>query len=231
MIFVITRQMLRIIGFIISLGAVFGLASAATKTSELSTVKTIVASYQKSPAVTAKVEKEVTFALLGEQKKSSGRMDFSKGRLRLEIDKPDPSLIVMNKKVIWVVTPTPEELGGKTQVLKISSQEMSKQSKAPLAVLLGKKEAWDNFKVKSSQTNNGTLALTLVPTKPNVVGEIVSMQIEVSNKEKVLKMLSYKDELDNETKFIFSNTKLDAKVDDKLFIYSPPKNAEITEYK
>jgi outer membrane lipoprotein-sorting protein len=223
--------MLRIIGFIISAAVAFGLTTAATKSSELTVVKAIVANYQKSAAVTARVEKEVTFALLGENKKSSGRMDFSKGRLRLEIDKPDPSLIVMNKKLIWVVTPTPEELGGKTQVLKISSQEMSKQSKAPLAVLLGKKEAWDNFKVKNSQTKDGVLALTLVPTKPNVVGEIVSMQIEVSIKENVLKLLSYKDELDNETKFIFSKTKLDAKVDDKLFVYLPPKNAEITEYK
>ncbi len=203
----------------------------AADSSGLDLVKAVIGRYQKPEAIHSIIKKDVVFGLLEETKTSEGQLTYSKGRLRLEIERPEASLIVMNKDVIWVVTPTSKELGGKTQVLKISSKELSKQSKAPLAVLLSQKKAWDNFKIKKQSEKNGIQTVVLVPVKPDTMGEIVSIEMVFKKTDQDLKSLSYKDELDNETKFTFLKTDFNAAVQDKVFSYKPPKGAEVTEYK
>lgn len=211
------------------------MSCSATKTakktkSSLTIVKDVVSKYQKAKAVSIDVKKKVMLALLDDEKESTGQLILSAGRMRLEIKKPDPSLIVVNGNAIWVETPASPELTTKTQVLKIRSKEFSKQSKAPLALLLGQKKIWDEFKVKDEKTENEYLHVTLEPKTKGSLTEVTVLSIQVDPVKKLIRQLSYSDELGNETRFDFSNANFEAKVSATDLVYAPPADAEITEY-
>ena len=193
-------------------------------------VKLTIRRYQEAKAVEIQVSKTVTLALLDEKKESEGTLFFSKGKMRLEIKKPEESLIIMGKGAIWVVTPTPPEFGGKTQVMKIRSKELSRQAKAPLAALLGKPKAWDEMNIKKEIATDDNVKFSMVPKMGANFGDIVAVNVEVSPTKKILRGLSFKDELDNETTYKFNSTNFEAKVSDKSFEYVPPQDAEVTEY-
>ena len=193
-------------------------------------VKSVVTKYQQAPAVEVDITKTVTLALLGEENKSDGRLIMSKGLLRLETKTPHESLIVVGKDVIWVMTPTPEDLGGRPQVMKIRSRQLKDQARAPLASLLGQPKAWDEFKVLKEVKTDDKVTLDLKPKKAGALGEIVSVRLEIDSKKKTLVDLADKDELDNETRFTFRNTNFAAAVKPANFQYTPPKNAEVTNY-
>lgn len=187
--------------------------------------------YQTAPAVKIELSKTVTLSLLDETKTSEGELYFSKGKMRLEIQKPEETTIVLGEQFLWVAIPTPKELGGKMQITKIKSKGSSAQSKVPLVALLSTTSAWDAMKIiKETKTKEGHLRFDLVPQKPDIFGEITSVTIEIKKSSKQLMTLVYKDELDNETKYNFRNTNFKAKVAKEMFSYVPPKNAEITEY-
>jgi outer membrane lipoprotein-sorting protein len=193
-------------------------------------IKKTISRYQEVEAVEIIIKKIVTLSLLGETTESYGQLWFSKGNMRLQIDKPEPSLIVMAKNVIWVETPTPKELGGRTQVLKIKSKELNKQSKAPLAALFSDTKTWDQLKVVKQSAKENLTNIELKPLKPELFGDIVAVKLLIDTKKNELNMLAYNDELDNETSYYFSKTDFSAKKLGKNFAYTPPKGAEVTEY-
>lgn len=201
----------------------------AAKTSALESIKKIVSKYQNASGIEASVTKEVVLALLDETRVSEGNINLSKGKLRLEIKKPDPSLMVVDGKYIWVETPTPKELGGRPQVLKMATKNLAGESKAPVAALLGQSKAWDQFQVKSQKQDKQILTVVLQPKTAKATGDVVSMIIVVDVKQELINELSYKDDIDNSTKYIFSKTVFNKNGEDLKFKYVPPKNSEITE--
>jgi len=156
---------------------------------------------------------------------------LSSGRLRLEITKPEPSTVIVNKTLIWVISPTTKDLGGKTQVMKISSKNLKEQAKAPLAILMGRPKAWDQFSVQSKTEDENSVKYVLKPKNPKEMNEMVVLKLTVDKKNIELRDLSYSDDLDNETRFDFKTADFKADVADKEFDYVVPKNAELTEYK
>lgn len=202
-----------------------------SETATLKLVKTIFGRYQKAGAIKIDITKRVVLALLEEEKLSQGTLLLSKGRMRLEIVQPERSLLVVDKNAIWIESVTPKEFGSKVQVLKIKSKEFAKQSKAPIAMLLGQSKVWDEFKIKNeSDKSNDTKVLTLVPKKKGAMGEMQSIGLELSKRDQQILSLNYKDDLENETHFQFKNTDFKAKGFGSRLKYTPPKDAEITEY-
>lgn len=191
-------------------------------------VQSTMARYQNAKAVKIRVKKKVTLALLDEKKESEGQLFLSKGQMRLEIGKPENSMVIMNSSNIWVITPTPEELGGRPQVLKINSKEMKTQAKAPIAVLLGPSAAWRLFQISEEREEGDVVYVSLKPKTAGSMGELVSVQLEIKKKERLLKRLAYKDELENETTFEFIKTQFSVKVPKSKFHYVPPVNADVT---
>lgn len=207
------------------------LAFSYEKQSTLRLVKAIFARYQGAKAVEISIEKRVTLALLEEEKLSNGTLLLSKGMMRLEFTVPESSVVVVDKNVIWVETTAPKELGGKVQVLKIRSNEFHKQSKSPIAMLFRQSKIWDEFVIKSESNTDGEFKqLTLVPKKKGSMGEISSIDLQLDIKKKQIQSLGYKDDLENNTRFDFKNVNFEAKLSASRTKYSPPKNAEITEY-
>jgi len=215
-------------------GTAFGdtpAAAAKDNTDALFKIKGVLKRYQQAQAVKVQLNKTVKLALLDEEKKSEGELLLSNGRLRLEITKPEPSTVIVNKTLIWVISPTTKDLGGKTQVMKISSKNLKEQAKAPLAILMGRPKAWDQFSVQSKTEDENSVKYVLKPKTPKEMNEMVVLKLTVDKKNIELRDLSYSDDLDNETRFDFKTADFKADVADKEFDYVVPKNAELTEYK
>lgn len=229
----LTRSITVTISALLAL-AIFAASSLADKANSiegLSTIKASLKKYQDAPAVRFDLKKSVKLALLEDNKKSEGTLTISKGQLRLEIVKPEKSVLIVTPQLIWLITPTPKELGGKTQVLKISSKSFKKQAKAPLGLLLGRPSAWDQFEIVKRQDLSKSTEYTLKPKAQDVVGEIVGLKVELEKQSNELKSLTYSDDLENETHFDFSDADYKAKVKGDSFKYIPTADAEITEYK
>lgn len=208
------------------------LSSAASKPANngLDLAKEVMSRYQKVTGVQAQVHKTVVMSLLSEKSESTGELLLSQGRFRMEFKKPNASTLIMNKKTIWLITPGISDDNSRPQVLKINSKDFMRQTKSPVALLLGQTSSWDKLKVQSEVSENNIVKLKLLPKTVQSLGDVMSVDIEIDKSKKELLYLATRDELDNETHFRFINTAVIEKAKDSKFEYLPPKNADVTEY-
>src|SRR4051812_1068293 len=78
-----------------------GAAPAAAKASAAD-VESVLNRYRAAKAIQAKVKKTVTQEVMGTNNESEGMFYFSKGKLRLDIEKPEKSVLVYDGKNIWL---------------------------------------------------------------------------------------------------------------------------------
>ena len=192
-------------------------------------IKNVVSRYQKSKSIKMGVVREIYSAYLEESKTSEGQLYFSKGRLRLEIEKPDKYLLLMAKNVIWIENHLGKDMGG-VQISKIRASKTLKQKNALLAFLFDDIKVWDQFDVVGSKVVNKLTAIRLKPKKGQDLGGVVEIEMLVDTKNKEIKKIVYSDDLDNKTKYAFSDVNFKARVKEKLFTYVPPKGADVTTF-
>jgi len=205
---------------------------ASVKTAEkldpvIENVKKVVLHYQKSKSIKMSVDKEVYLSYLEQTKSSKGKLLFSKGRLRLEIEEPEKSLLLMAKNTIWVENHLSADMGG-VQVTKINASKQLKQKNALLAFLFDNIKVWDNFEVLDSKIKDKLTAVSLKPKPGQDLGEVVKINLLLDMDNKILKKIVYWDELENKTEFAFSSIDFKAPMNEKLFSYTPPKGATVT---
>lgn len=214
--------------FTLSLTPAFG--SKSEKSAEKTTpIQEVIEHYNSGHGVTAHVEKTVRLSLLEETKKSEGNLHFSKGKIRMEISKPDNSVMVVGGGLIWLETEIEGLDGAKKHVTKIKSKDLDRQMRAPLAALFGRKRAWEEFNVDSEEKKDEDISLILSP-KQKKSAEISRMSVLVNVKSKTIKSLSYTDDIENEVTYQFSKIKTNVKIPDKKFQYAPPKGAEVVDF-
>ncbi len=147
-------------------------------------------------------------------------------KLRLEFEKPVKSVAVVNGKEFWVIEYPPADVDDKVRVLKSTMGEKS-QSQVMVASLMGRGKILDHFTVESKKKKDGKIVFKMKPVSPE--SEVKNLELVLSDDEKIINEINYEDELENKTKFEFSNIEFDSDVPDKLFKYSPPKGAEISQ--
>ncbi len=192
-----------------------------------SILKAVVHRYQVAKGVKCKIERTVTISMLDQTKKSDGEISLSKGRVRVDLKSPDPTTIVFDRSIVWVMTPTPKELGGGSQVLKMRSAALDRESQAPIALFLGDEHVWDQFKIKFEKQAGNELTVDLEKKKKSAEG-VQSIELRVNSQKKEIDDLSYTDDLENETEFKFSHTDFAVNLPGSVFNFVPPKNAEVT---
>ncbi|MCB0390441.1 MAG: outer membrane lipoprotein carrier protein LolA [Bdellovibrionales bacterium] len=192
-------------------------------------IKTVIKKYKKSSSIKMLVEREIYSSYLDETKTSEGTLYFSKGRLRLEIEKPDKYLLLMAKNVIWIENHLGQDMGG-VQVSKIAASKNLKQKNALLAFLFDDIKAWDKFKVIGSKQVNKLTAIRLKPLEGQDLSGVIEIEMLVDTKNQEIKKIVYSDDLDNKTIYAFSKINFKARVKEKLFTYTPPKGAEVTKF-
>jgi outer membrane lipoprotein carrier protein len=184
--------------------------------------------FQNADSVSMDLTKVIKQDLLKQERRTSGHLLVSKGRLRMTIDPPEQSLMVVDKRNIWIVNyPAPEFKDAALQVIKASAETKKGRSQS-LIGLLARGNLLKYFSVVNVRSEaNGDKVFFLQPLAHSV--EFTRAQVTLSPEEN-LKALHFWDEIGNETDYEFSKIVVGAKVSDKDFKYTPPANADVTVY-
>lgn len=202
----------------------------AASTKPIEFIQQTIAKYNSQPAVHAKVEKTVYLSLLEETKTSEGEMHYSKGQMRLEMKGDERSLIVMTPKAVWIETQGLIE-GDKPQVTQVVAKDLAKQSRAPIALILGQSRVLLQFKVEKDEMSGDVRKIKLLPKKPKEWKDLQSFYTEINASTQALELIQYEDDLGNRTTYKLMNTDFKSKIEKSLFNYRPPKDAEVSIYK
>jgi outer membrane lipoprotein-sorting protein len=195
---------------------------------DLSALKSLNDRYRKAKSITMDISKDVKLGLIGTQRKSSGKLQISKGQLRMELEGSEHTLLVINKKNIFAVTYPDKALkGAALQIIKgeVSSKKAKKQSQSSaLANLLGPGGFLKSFSATGVQPGNDGLMYFLAP-----IGEsdMTRAQLKVSKDQKEIRELNFWDARDNETTYSFKNINFGTKLDPQIFNYTPPADADV----
>lgn len=202
-------------------------SEAKAKLSPRVEVEKTLASYRQSRTFKAQVKKIITQELIGgEPTTSEGDFYFSKGRLRLEINKPEPTILVFDGKYIWFESRIGEGAEQKIVVSKMKSQQI-KKSDSLLAVLFDNKEILKTFKLNEVKNLEVGKQFIFSP-KDSKKSEVQRLELVLAPKAKEILSVTYTDTLDNKVEIHFSNTEK-ANVAKEKFSYKPPKGADVTE--
>ncbi|MEM7647308.1 MAG: outer membrane lipoprotein carrier protein LolA, partial [Pseudomonadota bacterium] len=160
-------------------------------------LKKVDLKYQKRHGIMIELEKTITMGMLGGSKQSFGEIWLQKGQMRLQMNKPDPSLIVAGKKYLWIESPAPKDFkGAKPQVLKASLSSKRAKSQG-LIQLLTQGGLLKYFRVSGVQVQPGEIVYFLQPENQSV--EFKRAQLVVDLRKKEITQLRYWDQVDNET--------------------------------
>lgn len=198
------------------------------KMPDLEIIRSVLKKYQTSRAVGMKVEKEVHLVLLDEIKSSKGYLWLSKGRFKMEMEKPENSLLLMEDENVWMVTKFSENEGTPVQVTKLKARQVRK-SNPLIAVLFGDDSVWKKLKVSSSVYEKGFLTVEMEALKEAQLVDVTKLKLVIQKEKSEIREISYWDELENETSYKFSGVEFGKKVSSRFFRYVPPRNAEVTE--
>jgi len=166
------------------------------------------------------VEKEIKLSVIGRTKIHKGHIYLARGKVRIEFEKPNKSLVVLDGKHTWVVTYPPEEFGGPVQVAR-SKAEQGKN----IISLVSEGRFLEFFEVVGKTKEKGSVVFEFKPKAD--IDEFKKVFVFVNPTKKVFELIKYKDQLENEIKYVFTNTAFQKKIKKKLFVYVPPKDAEV----
>ena len=190
-------------------------------------LKSILDRYKKSKFLFVKFKKKVFLSFLESKKESQGKLYFSRGKLRLEIDKPEAFIMVFDGTSLWWEQKLPKELGGEVRVTHTSRYSLDKKFNIFLALFTNSVKTEDQYKVLdySKEGKNESFQLKLNDTSLNI-GLIT---IEFSRKKNLITQISFKDELTNVITYTLRKTTFERKISKRKFRYTPPKEAKIIE--
>jgi outer membrane lipoprotein-sorting protein len=169
----------------------------------------------------------VTLDLLGKEKKSKGQFLMQKGRLRMELKGDENTILVINSKKLYAVDmPPADKKDMKPNVIEanVNNSQVKKQG---LMVLMAK-GGFDSMFLVSGVVDSGPDQLTYyLSPKPETKG-LRNAEVKIEKKEKPrLLALTYWDELNNKTAYLFTGHKKVDSLPAKTFDYTPPAGAHI----
>jgi len=203
-----------------------GSAPRAANDQDVKTLKAVDKRYQSATSVTMKVQRTTVLSVLGKEKTSKGELVLSKGRMRMELNEPNRSVIVIDGKNLWVADyPDPDFKSAAVQVMKgeINSKKGLEQSFVRLLTHGG---ILKQFMVSGVTESDNRLTYFLLPKQHTF--EFRRARLILSEDRKSIAELIYWDENDNETRMTFSNIRFNKKVPTDTFRFVPPKDADIT---
>ncbi len=200
---------------------------AAVSREHLNALSILDKRYQGAKSVSMALEKTIVIGALEKEKKSKGRLTLSQGRMRMDIEEPDQSLLLIDGKTVWVVDyPSVDFKDAPIQVLKGSVQANKGASQSFMGLLV-RGGILKHFQVTAVQNDDkGRPIFFLNPSKDT--GEFKRAQMILSNDKKEIAELRYWDNRDNETRLVFSKVEFDKPLDKKTFEFTPPPGAAIS---
>jgi outer membrane lipoprotein carrier protein len=163
-------------------------------------------------------------AVVGRVTVSSGEVYFKKpGRMRWDYTQPEPRMFLSTGQFLWLYEPSEKQAF--KQDLKTS------QLPAALAFLMGKGRITDEFDVTASaDTRYGRAEdyrLALHPKQPQSTYK--SILFVVDGREFTVRESVLVDQQNNVNHFVFTDLKINAKLSDALFRWSPPAGVRVID--
>lgn len=192
---------------------------------ELSKLSKMSARYQSAAAVRMKVTKQLKLGLLGETRNSHGELTLSKGRMRMELEGAEHSLVIVDKKNLWAVTLPPAEF--KEAAVQVIHGDLSAKSaeRGNLLALLTNGGLLREFKVTGVDESLESLTFHLQPKAST--GLVTRVQVRVARDVKKILGLQFWDNRENETRFEFDSIVFGKAPAPAYFEYAPPAGADV----
>jgi outer membrane lipoprotein carrier protein len=180
--------------------------------------------YDQAKDFQARFSQKYSRAIMKRVTVSTGRVVFKKsGRMRWDYETPEPRMFLSNGQVLWLFEPTEKQAF--KQDLK------SSQLPAALAFLMGKGKLTDEFEVTlmsgSTQGRPGDVVLSLRPKQPQTTYQ--SIVFVVDPKDYLVRESLLVDAQGNTNHFIFEDMKVNTKVEDERFKWSPPAGVRVVD--
>jgi outer membrane lipoprotein-sorting protein len=169
------------------------------------------------PGFHARLIKETHVSQLDKETESKGEIDFSKGKMRLDITKPEKLLLVFDGKTAWQEEEYDDGESKKPLITRMPAKNIKKGS-AILATLLGNARILKTFTL--AKQSGEYFELRPVNKKSDV--KLLKVKLDGDDLESV----AYVDSLENEVTFKFEHFRRQDISPDK-FVYTPPKGAEV----
>lgn len=190
------------------------------------TLKATAQKYKKSAQVDMLVEKIVKSELIGSETVYSGKIALSSGGLfRWENSTPEKSLLVFDGQILWNEQSPPPEFSGPVQVVKAKINKKNK-TQILVATLLSEGKILESFEVVKEVKNKEEVLYNIKPKTQDI--NISSLDLKISSKSKEVTEISFRDDVGNLTIMKFSKIEFKLKKNKKLFTYSPPKDAQVS---
>lgn len=211
---------------------IFSAPAATQRADQIELLKSVDAKYIKAKTVTMNVNKTDKLSALEQTKSSEGLLQMKKGKLRMELTssevEKDKSLVVVDGKNLWLVSPPNKELkNAKTQVAKTKLDKNKSKSHVLLQILTDG-GVFRFFEVSKSVEQDDMVVYFLKPEK--AIQEIQKAQVLVDKTKQVIAQFKYWDAMENETVYQFSSVEFDKTIKDSTFNYTPPKDAQVSEF-
>jgi len=180
--------------------------------------------YDQAKDFHARFSQNYSRAVMGRATVSTGTITFKKpGRMRWDYDKPEPRMFLSNGQVLWLYEPTEKQAF--KQDLKTS------QLPAALAFLMGKGKLTDEFQVSfakdAKQGRPGDYRLSLSPKQPQSTYK--SILFIIDPKEFLVRESVLVDSQGNSNHFTFDDLKVNDKVADAVFKWTPPAGVRVVD--
>lgn len=182
-------------------------------------LKRVESKYAGARTVIAQFTQVVSVASLKKERKSSGTIAVKRpGRMRWQIQEPDPNLLVSNGTWIWHYTP-PFDENDRGQY----TQRKASDVQAPLAnaLLSGAFSVAKDMKYRKL----GNRHFELIPQK-NSGGDILKAEIFIHSKKETIERIKLYHRGGNKSDIRLSQVTLGKPLSDSHFNFVPPKNTD-----
>jgi outer membrane lipoprotein-sorting protein len=197
----------------------FPLSSFAAEVTGLQKVDQVFKNLRTGSGFHARITKKTHLAQLDKETESKGELDFAKGKMRLDITKPEKLLLIFDGKVAWQEEEYDDD-GKKQPLVTRMKADKIKKGSAILATLLSNARIFKTFELAKQKDEHYEL-------KPlDKKSDVKILKIDLDGK--ALKSIAYVDALENEVTFTFDRFR-EEKISADKFMYKPPKGAMVND--
>ena len=200
--------------------------AVGNKSPEGQLLASVTATYRSAGLAEMAVEKRITYEWKPKDDVSNGKIFYSHGKIRWEIDTPDKNWTICDEKTCWNIEFASKDFPDAKNKVTIAAINKKNKEQFFLLNLLNTKSPSDQFHIKSEESADGQVRLKLEPRKPTGYTDIF---VTVKKAQRTIKEISFKDDIGNLVKLILDVPTIKSSGDAKLFKYKPdPKKDQVS---
>lgn len=194
--------------------------------SDLDKLTGVLNRYRNAAMVSIDFKQVIEEDLTGKKSETFGELSVAKGLLRLQTNKPEKTLVVLDGKYLWNEQAKAVDFAGPIQVTKVKIEKQGKSQLFFRNVLTGEPLS-KSFKLSIVSQDKQKILFhgdSLDKSSP-----IKKINLKIDLQSNQISEMSYQDDIGNETQLFFLKTNFLSELKKNVFIYKLPKGAQVTE--